>query len=539
MPRASERSPASSPIPAELLDSRYRLDALLGRGGMGAVYRATDVRLDRPVAIKMLRDVDSADEQRFDSEVRMLARFSHPNLVRLFDVGEFDGRPFLVMELIDGATLAQRLSAGPVPSDVVATIGRDIAGALSYVHGKGIVHRDLKPANILLDHDGHAHLADFGIARLIDTTGLTATGLTLGTPAYLAPEQIQGTTVGPAADIYGLGLVLLESLCGHRAFEGTASEITAARLGRDPVVPENLVAPWPVLLRSMTARAPKDRPTAKEIEAVLGRDHDLAVTPPRTFSDDTMAIGIITDPGVGDLGSTTRINERTLTKANPVVPATLADEKLTTKAPRRVHLTWSKTTFSVAGAFCLALLMIGLAFAGVIGGSPSRKAPATGDRRTHTTAAKTHITTPTSTTIAPTTTTSTTTTLPAPTVASAASSFESALQSAVNDGDASYAIAQQLASQLQPIDTTPPGAPGPAQIAAFDQLVQNFDQAVSNGFILGSSTISALSTSINSLATALGTTVPTATTTTTVPGGPGQGGFGNGHGNKHSPLYAG
>ena len=173
--------------------------------------------LDRPVAIKVLRDGESGDEERFANEVRLLARFSHPNLVRVLDAGEFGRRGYLVMELIEGATLAQRLSTGPLSDRETAHIGAGIADALGYVHAHGIIHRDIKPANVLLDTNGGAHLADFGIARLLDTTGFTMTGMMLGTPAYLAPEQVEGREIGPAADVYSLGLVLYECLSGHRA----------------------------------------------------------------------------------------------------------------------------------------------------------------------------------------------------------------------------------------------------------------------------------------------------------------------------------
>src|SRR5664280_3038686 len=179
---------------------------------MGVVYRARDTRLDRPVAVKVLRAAEDANEERFLAEVRILARFSHANLVRLLDAGDADGRPYLVMDLVDGETLSQRLASTGIAPQQSARIGADVSRALAYVHEQGVVHRDVKPGNVLLDESGVAYLTDFGIARLIDTTGMTATGLTLGTPAYLAPEQIQGGVVGPAADVYALGLVLVECL---------------------------------------------------------------------------------------------------------------------------------------------------------------------------------------------------------------------------------------------------------------------------------------------------------------------------------------
>ena len=163
------------------------------------------------------------------------------------------------MDLVEGPTVAGRLVEGKLSTTEAARVGANIGAVLAYVHGDGIVHRDLKPAKVILDGSGKAHLADFGIARLVDTTGMTATGFALGTPAYLAPEQVQGAEIGPETDVYALGLVLIECLSGHRAFEGTPAEITAARLQREPPIPDDLNAAWDNLLRAMTSRDPAER----------------------------------------------------------------------------------------------------------------------------------------------------------------------------------------------------------------------------------------------------------------------------------------
>ncbi len=200
-----------------LIEGRYRILDVIGRGGMADVYRARDERLGRLVAIKRLRETvdDRRAEARARSEALLLARLSHPSLVTLFDAGVEEGRPYLVMELIDGPSLAVQAPSEP---DAVATVGAQLADGLAYMHGESLVHRDLKPANVLVAPTAipweRVKLADFGIARLVDATHLTATGTAIGTAAYLAPEQVRGTPVGPEADVWSLGLILLECLTG-------------------------------------------------------------------------------------------------------------------------------------------------------------------------------------------------------------------------------------------------------------------------------------------------------------------------------------
>lgn len=258
-----------------LAAGRYALGELIGRGGMSDVYRGTDIVLARPVAVKLLRDpgVDVNDEARARSEARMLASLSHPSLVTVYDAGIEGGRPFIVMELIDGPTLAAVCAAGPGAPGRVAQVGAQIADALGYVHAQGLVHRDVKPGNVLLRHldtpEPQALLSDFGVARLVDSTRLTATGFTVGTAGYLAPEQVRGEDVTSAADIYALGLVLLECLTGRREYPGSNVEAAVARLHRQPQLPGNLSADWRELLLVMTADDPTQRPTAGQVAARL------------------------------------------------------------------------------------------------------------------------------------------------------------------------------------------------------------------------------------------------------------------------------
>jgi eukaryotic-like serine/threonine-protein kinase len=251
---------------------RYRLLSLLGRGGTAEVWRAEDEALARDVALKLVTVPTDDSAARAGEEARLLARLSHPGLVPVYDAGSDDrGRPWVVMELVEGETLSDTLKRGPLSSQRAAAIGRSIAEALAYVHGQGLLHRDVKPGNILVGQDGRVRLTDFGIARLVDAARVTSTGMMVGTASYLAPEQVAGEPVGAPADVYALGLVLLECLTGQREYAGSTVEVALARLHRAPQVPSTLPAGWPGLLRAMTAREPSARPTPAQAAADLGQ----------------------------------------------------------------------------------------------------------------------------------------------------------------------------------------------------------------------------------------------------------------------------
>jgi len=201
---------------------RYELGAVIGVGGMGEVRAARDLTLDRPVAIKFLRPHLGPDPEvraRFDSEAKAAAQLSHPNIVGVFDSGEDEGVPFIVMERLSAGTLADRIAEGPLSEAEARRIELEILAALEASHEKGILHRDLKPGNVILTDKGIAKVADFGIAKATEGVDLTTTGMTLGTPAYLAPERVAGDPGGPASDVYSAGVVLYEMLTGNKPFD--------------------------------------------------------------------------------------------------------------------------------------------------------------------------------------------------------------------------------------------------------------------------------------------------------------------------------
>ncbi|MEV1120792.1 serine/threonine-protein kinase [Actinosynnema sp. NPDC049800] len=253
-----------------VLADRYRLIEPIGIGGMAEVHRAWDTVLRRHVAVKLVQPgFDPEAARRFDNEVHLLAGLTHPALVSVYDADTTAPTPFVVLRLVEGRTLHDRLLLGPLPLDEVRRLGARLADALAHVHAHGLVHRDVKPANILLDHEDDAYLADFGLAHLTGATRLTRTDQLVGTAAYLAPEQVLGQEIDHPADVYALGLVLLECLTGRREYEGGEVEAAVARLHRPPVIPEDLPADVRDLVARMTTAAPDDRPTAHDCARVL------------------------------------------------------------------------------------------------------------------------------------------------------------------------------------------------------------------------------------------------------------------------------
>ena len=246
-----------------LLADRYAVGEQIGRGGMADVHRARDTVLGRSVAIKILRDVSAVDARRFADEVRLLSALDHPNIVTLLDAGVTEERPWIALELVEGTTLSEVMSDGVLDESRAEQVGREVAAALAHAHDHAVVHRDVKPSNILIAEDGRAKLTDFGIARLDDgSSGVTLTGHTVGTAAYLSPEQVRGEPVSGSGDVYALGLLLLEALTAVRAYPGPPVEAALARLHQSPLIPTSLPPGWPGLIAAMTAQDASERPTA-------------------------------------------------------------------------------------------------------------------------------------------------------------------------------------------------------------------------------------------------------------------------------------
>ena len=365
---------------------RYRVLGRIGAGGMADVLRAHDEMLDRDVAVKVFRSVVSGPDgttdtakgvERQRAELAALARLNHPNLTMLYDgsiVGQ-QGPAYLVMELIDGPSLAQAIADGGLTESQARVVGAQIGDALAYVHTAGMVHRDVKPANILLGSDRNspndgvrARLTDFGIVRLVGSEPLTQADMTLGSASYLAPEQARGSAVGPPADIYALGLTLIEALTGRRSFDGPALEAVVARLTNDPEIPAGFPEPWPSLLRAMTARDPAHRPTAARVASTLRGSGSLTApitsVPAATYDTAILPAAVAAasyappprrpaDPPTGSR-----------TAARPIEPGT-----------RR----WSASLI-IAGILVLALIVAGIALvlanSGGGGGAGSPTAPA-------------------------------------------------------------------------------------------------------------------------------------------------------------------
>lgn len=353
-----------------VLAGRYRLDEPLG-GTMSEVFLATDLELERRVVVKLL-GLD-AEQARFQREARAAAALADPNIVQLFDYGEADGRPYMVLEYLSGGTLEERLADGrPLPDAETERIARDIATGLAHAHARGLVHRDMKPANILFDSEGRAKIADFGIARLGNAGTLTEAGTVMGTAAYISLEQAAGDSATPASDVYSFGVILFRMLTGQLPFT-SKSAIELVQLHRDapPPAVTDLRPDSPARLESITA-------------AALAKDP--ADRPPNGAAL------------VAELGGTTSDAPTTVL---PVMPQRTAGSP----PPRR-----PKLPLAVIGAALLVLVLAGIALAVAVthGSSPPASPSVTAFSVRSTAHATTQASTPPASTTQPTTTAATT-----------------------------------------------------------------------------------------------------------------------------------
>jgi len=274
------------------LNGRYRLEARIAAGGMSTVYRALDETLERQVAVKLMnREVatDSDQLERFRREARAVAQLSHPHIVGVIDAGEDDGRPYIVLEYVEGETLKERIRRlGRLPITEAVAYAIEIARALGAAHSRHIVHRDVKPQNVLIDHEGSAKVTDFGIARTLEEEGLTADGRVLGTTDYVSPEQALGQHVTGQSDLYSLGVVLYEMLTGEVPFKGENQVAVAMKHVRETIPDVQLRRPevsaaLAAVLETATAKRVNDR-YADDAELIADLEDVLAIETARAGS---------------------------------------------------------------------------------------------------------------------------------------------------------------------------------------------------------------------------------------------------------------
>lgn len=375
--------PHDEPQTAALLGGRYQVGDCIGQGGMARVYRAEDVLLGRTVAVKMMRtDADDlALAPRARTEMALLASLNHPSLVTLHDARIGPGEPeYLVMEFVEGPSLSQALHEGPMTAAEVSAMAVELASALHVVHRAGIIHRDIKPSNVLLAPSASpgrrywAKLADFGVAYLADGTRHTAPGTVIGTAAYLAPEQVRGEPAGPPADIYALGLLLLEALTGSRAFpEASGIGQVMARLIQTPEVPDWIGPEWSALLREMISSDPADRPAACDVaERAAALPTDLVRPAPAA------AAAALTQPTVALPVASTSAGVRSATEIRvppvPPLPSTRAARSRSARSRRGV---WTRP-WTLAGYAAVAAVILVIAGNLWAGGAPGPVTPEVG-----------------------------------------------------------------------------------------------------------------------------------------------------------------
>jgi serine/threonine protein kinase, bacterial len=267
------RAGTGDPLDSTLLDGRYLVQGKIASGGTSTVYRGLDVRLDRPVALKVMDSRYAGDSQfltRFQLEARTVARLKNPGLVAVYDQGMDARHPFLVMELIEGGTLRELLAErGPMPPHAVAAVLRPVLGGLAAAHRAGLVHRDVKPENVLISDDGDVKIADFGLVRAVAAAGITSTSVILGTAAYLSPEQVRDGNAGPRSDVYSAGILTYELLTGGAPFTGDSPlSVAYQRLDNDVPRPSSVIEGVPAQFDDFVACATSRDPAERYADAI-------------------------------------------------------------------------------------------------------------------------------------------------------------------------------------------------------------------------------------------------------------------------------
>lgn len=519
------RPASEAAVASPLIDHRWRLHGLLGRGGMSDVYRAGDeTGTCGEVALKLVRTSEQSFANRLAEEARALESFDHPNLVRLLAAGVHDGQAYLVTELVEGRTLADRLREGPLSPQRCAMLASALGGALAYVHERGMVHRDVKPANVLLGPDQRVRLADFGIARLVDSASMTMTGTTIGTAAYMAPEQIEHHSVGTAADVWSLGITLLECLHGARVFEGTPSEVVARRLACSLQPPPDLPMPWRLLLGAMLDPSPDRRPSAAEVAGMVAGP---AFTVDWAPSEKTGPALVPTHRPGPDPATTVGFAGVAAEDGEPATsvmatPGSAARARRGGGEPRSLRRGLGRRLVPIAVVVAIAASLAAWAASGP---DPAHAAKRPTD--------------PPTTLLRHATTTTTTTTLP--TVATTSGALVRDVQNGISQGSVGQDVGAQILRQLDQVLMAADQNWGSNTVS--NDLGQ-IDALIADGASSSSITpaeASVLTADVAALAGALGTPT-TATTTTTAPPpapapptspGPGGGGGGGGPGHGH------
>ncbi len=354
-----------------MLEGRYRLETPIAAGAVGQVWRSTDLVLGRPVAVKLLRPEYAQHPEiltRFRAEARHAGSLSHPGIAQVYDFGHADGRgsPYLVMELVDGPSLARVLAGGPLGPVSATDVIAQAAAGLAAAHASGLVHRDIKPGNLLLGPDGQVKITDFGIAHAADSAPLTQTGALVGTPAYLAPERAAGGPATPASDLYSLGIVGYHCLAGAVPFSGPPLEILAAHRDRPlPPLPPGVPPGLAALVAELTDKDPAARPAgAATVAERAGRLRD------------TLAHGSVIHGGPGETPPAAPAADAQPATLVQTFPPAVADGRLAGRRPLHHRLRdgwpWPGRRLALAlGAVAVIAGLAGWLLAGAFGGAPA------------------------------------------------------------------------------------------------------------------------------------------------------------------------